>query len=305
MKKTLIIISILIVLNLLALPTLLNVKNNNHELDQTLEQVPNNTIYVSTSTSISNEIGIEQMEKQFNELEGFKKLEKNEIQDFTSILYSGLIHNQNNNNFKDSVSIPLINLVNPQDQQFEIVSGRNLTTDSDEEIVISSSFANHVSDDIDSLINTYIGNYKIVGIYNDPIPYVETNRFNMPLFPIITEHVDLQSPNVAYISSATYLDENEGGTYEVVDNVENIVHYYMYKLTFDNDDLNTNTEAIESIIGDQGVILSKQGVDDTDYYTGFYTSANRYYITIRNCLVFIDILVLILVIALNRKESNA
>lgn len=305
MKKTLIIISILIVLNLLALPTLLNVKNNNHELNQTLEQVPNNTIYVSTSNSISNEIGIEQMEKQFNELEGFKEFEKEEIQEYTTILYSGLIHSESNNDFKDSVSIPLINLTNPQDQQFEIVSGRNLRIDSDDEIVISSSFANHVSNDIDSLINTYIGNYKVVGIYNDPVPYSQNNRYDTPLFPANNNLVYLQSANVAYMSSSTYLDENEGGTYEVVDNVENKLHYYMYKLTFDNDDLNTNIEAIESIIGDQGVILSKQGVDDTDYYTGFYTSANRYYITIRNCLIFIDILVLILVIALNRKESNA
>ncbi len=305
MKKTIIIITILITLNLLALPTLLNIKTNNHKLNQVLEQIPANTIYVSTSNSISNEMGVTEMENQFRDLDGFKKLEKNELQETETILYSGMVHKENNTDFKDSVSVPLINLANPQDQQFDIISGRNLTADSDTDIVISSSFANHISADIDSLVNTYIGNYKIVGIYNDPNQYSQNNRYATSLYAFSSKQVDLQTTNVAYISSSTFLDDQSSGSYEIVNDVENLLHYYMFKLTFDSDEISTNIDAIESIIGDQGIILSNQGVSDTDYYTGFYTSAKLDYMTLRNCLLFIDTLVLILLITLNRKESNA
>lgn len=305
MKKTIIIITILITLNLLALPTLLNIKNNDHKLNQVLEQIPDNTVYVSTSNSIYNEMTVSQMEDLFRDLDGFKNFEKIELQESDTIPYSGMVHNKNNTDFKDTVSIPLINLANPQDQQFEIISGRNLTDDSDTDIVISSSFANHISTDIDSLVNTYIGNYKIVGIYNDPIQYSQNNRYATPLYSFSSKQVDLQTTNVAYISSSTFLDDEFSGTYEMVNGVENLVHNYMFKLTFNNDEISTNIDAIESIVGDQGIILSNQGVSDTDYYTGFYTSAKLDNTTLRICLLLIDTLVLILLITLNRKGSNA
>lgn len=305
MKKSLVIFLILIVINILAIPTLSNITRNNSKIEQLISDIPNNTVYINVSDKFENSKDEKHFINQLSDLDIIKDIKTVTLHNAEYLTYIGKASIGENNTLTNTIEMPTIYLENAEDQKLPIISGHNLTAD--KQIVISSSFANEVTNNQpDTLLNTYINSLEVVGIYEDPNPVAIYDSYYAPFYYAPSPNNYYSTSNIAFTIDSS-IGENAIDNWYISDGThEYITTNQLLQLTFLDDELDSNIEDLYSTIGDNDIYtVSNHGISGYAPNQDYYLTSKQYKQSLINGLVFLDIITIVSLIALNRKESNA
>ncbi len=301
---------ILVCLNIAIIPFYMSVHNLDNELDNFASSLPANTAYLysfNTTFYEGQEQPILYLDNVIASLEKQTNIASIETYDMLGLPVAYYYNDATiiDHQFVGNIQIPVLILSSPQDQKLDIKYGRNL--EADNEVVISSSIANKVTDEPQSLIGQTLndsnnGDLEIVGIYSDSKPYT-TRTYNSLFYPF-TDDGDEMTTNLAYTSDSTYKQNNKVNWYVSENGFETEVKQQVLKITFADDNIEQNINSVSDYINPEGAIISNLGIIDNLQSLGAYSYLHKYSKLITRSLVIVDLTIVGLIITTRRKGQH-
>ncbi|WOO87990.1 hypothetical protein RZE82_03410 [Mollicutes bacterium LVI A0039] len=278
-----------ITLNATLIPFNYYIYNLKQSYQDFAKTIPDNVIYVT----ITEEENDDSFETYLQDIESIDSIEKTPMlaSDYGTIS-SDLITNYN--------EIQVARLLSPDLQTLPIIAGDNINEIG--QVVISSATLDRTNLTSEQLIGTYLGDYQIVGVYEQSGKVdKDVNYRQLGLFPLTYNYDVLLVSEIAYtIGDVSNLDQL-AKTYSLSSDgqEEDIRYYNMYKLTFASDDPQLNMNKIPQF-ADLAAFSSTEISDEFNMYG--YTLIIETHKLILICSSTINILIAYTVIYMYKQR---
>lgn len=305
MKKiTILSILSLLGLNLLFIPTITTSAQINRELNSWLSSIPDNTAYFyyeQQGDLYTNEFIQEQIEDlNFVKSTSYQQLYEPQ---FVFCYQSPCVEQSTTQPASSSLEIPIAILEESSDQTLPIVSGDNLSGDN--QVVVSSSLVSNLGLNNEQVIGQPLAAYTIVGVYQDPYPYIEYNNDRYLPFARQEQNSRTETYNQAYTIDS-HTKETNKLTYfvEYSKGVEAYtIDRQVLTITFTDDNLEQNLDSIREQFDSNNIILTSNLTPNSseNVYINFYAiiDITRNLVIV---LIIVDLISICGLIALNRKK---